>query len=62
LQFYAGNIVQGTSVSVTFSGKSSMTILVDKEIYSDPVRLRFAQNDTDNTFLKERLSITTIPH
>jgi hypothetical protein len=48
--------VAGTSVSVTFDGKSSVTIPVGEEIYSDAVSLRFADNDTDDDFLKQRLS------
>jgi lysophospholipase L1-like esterase len=56
LDSYAGNIVVGTSVSVTFGGKSSVTIPVGKEIYSDAVSLRFADNDMDDDFLKQRLS------
>src|SRR5271165_1851278 len=54
LDSYAGNIVVGTSVSVTFGGKSSVTIPVGKEIYSDAVSLRFADNDMDDDFLKQR--------
>jgi lysophospholipase L1-like esterase len=47
LQDYAGNIVSDTNGAVTFGGKSSVTLPVGEEVYSDPVTLRFA-SDVEN--------------
>ena len=42
LQNYAGNIVPGTSSTVTFKGQKSVTLPLNQEIYSDPIVLGFS--------------------
>jgi lysophospholipase L1-like esterase len=42
LQDYAGNIVPGTSSTVTFKGQKSVTLPLNQEIYSDPIVLGFS--------------------
>ena len=47
LQAYSGNILPGTNTPVTFSGRSSVTLPVGQEVFSDPVFLRWVDVSDD---------------
>src|SRR2546425_2750606 len=48
LQEYSGNVVRGTVTRVTFSGKTSVTIPVGLEIFSDGIRLSWVKDADDD--------------
>lgn len=48
LQAFAGVIVAGTNTRVTFNGKSSVTVPAGAEVWSDPVRLRWVNDEGDD--------------
>jgi hypothetical protein len=50
LQSFSGNVLPGTNIPVTFSGRLSVTIPVGQEVFSDPVFLRWveaSENESD---------------
>src|SRR5262249_9347035 len=48
LQSFAGIVVAGTNTRVKFNGKDSVTVAAGAEVWSDPVHLRWVQDEGDD--------------
>ena len=58
LQEYSGNVVDGTLTPVTFGGKTSVTIPVGQELYSDGIRLRWVEGPDDPAVQGRNLAVS----
>ena len=48
LQSYSGATVAGTNTPVTFGGSRSVTVAAGTQVFSDAIRIRWAQEDNDD--------------
>ena len=58
LQEYSGNVVDGTLTPVTFGGKTSVTIPVGQELYSDGIKLHWVEGPHDPAVQGRNLAVS----
>jgi hypothetical protein len=58
LQDYQANLVHGTSVELTFSGKHGVTIPPGQQVFSDPARLPFVRGESLAALFGRNLAVS----